>query len=51
MEKLKQRKIELENKIDEFKFTLLPIQTIKRDMLIKELKEVQFKIFIGEHGL
>lgn len=37
---------ELEKEINSFEFPLLHIQTIKRDNLIKKLKEIKFKIFI-----
>lgn len=49
MNYLHQRKTELENEIKSFEFPLFYPQVQKRDRLIKELKEIRFKIFIGEY--
>lgn len=50
MNYLHQRKTELENEINSFEFPLFYSQMQKRDELIKELREIKYKIFIGERN-
>ena len=45
---LHQRKTELENEIKSLQPPLFYSQVQKRDRLIKELREIKYKIFIGE---
>ena len=48
MQTLHQRKTELENEIKSLQPPLFYSQVQKRDRLIKELREIKYKIFIGE---
>ena len=48
MQTLLQRKTELENEINSLQPPLFYSQILKRDRLIKELREIKYKIFIGE---
>lgn len=46
LKELEAKKQELEEKIESFEFPLYYAQVLQRDELIKQLKEVKFKIFI-----
>lgn len=50
MNYLLQRKTELENEISKFEFPLFYSQIRQRDKLIRELREIKYKIFIGERN-
>lgn len=48
MQTLLQRKTELENEIKSLQPPLWYSQVRRKDRLIKELREIKYKIFIGE---